>query len=911
MHSSTVNEKLLSPMMLHYVQTKRSQPAHLLLYRVGDFYEAFFEDAAALSDMCDIALTSKDAGRSLPDRVPMAGVPHHALDSKLRMLLAKGASVAVADQVGPVTPGPGLVERRVTRILTPGTLADTEFLPSREAAFLVAVHAPKKAGPISVAVADVSTGQFRAGAVGSIAALVDCLARERPAEVVASASEAVLDAITAASSAPLRNISAVEPVDASALPANAFADHVIAANHPGTASAEPAASLLLQYLASVDTSIRLEPARPLDGDAEQRVLQLDAACVRNMELISSMRAGDSARSLLAAVDRAVTPMGGRAVRAFLLAPLREVAAIRARHAVVQCLVDDPGARAELRGMLRPLADIERLAGRVAAERASPRNVRQLAEALAALPAISAAASKVFDGAGDELQRELPSGLVGGLVPPDGALDVAREALRMLTDPAPATLVAEAALTGPLSSLGGVEWAAGARIIADGVDDELDRLRAQAEDPGKWTAAFEAAEQARTGLPSLRVRHVRRSGYVVRVPRAAAMRLLEADASAFSRLGYERVQSTKAELRFRSAHLASLERDHHSALANVLRRELGLFCDLRARMAAHVGPARAAAAILAELDVLAGFAEVSAERGYARPEMLPAGARSLEVTAARHAVVEQGLPVGSTYVANSLALGGGRPDAVVLCGPNAAGKSCAIRAVALCVILAQAGCFVAADGARLSVCDRVLTRVGAVDDVAADMSSFQVEMAETASILSAATGESLVLLDEIGRGTGVVDGIGVACAVAESLALRQDPPRTLFVTHYHELNVLAQAHGNIAAMAMQVVDGGEGRHVATHRVVEGAAWASLGVDVARRAGFPDSVVQRAEEVAEALRAPARALGKALRNEFDSAGGTVREGVAGKDGESSEAYERGFLAGQAEMRRKISGLLGDDS
>lgn len=878
LHTSTVDLSLLSPMMLHYVHTKQSHPSHLLLYRVGDFYEAFFEDAQTLSEVCDIALTSKDGGKALAARVPMSGVPHHALQGKLRPLLEAGISIAIAEQLTPVRPGYALVERRVTRVLTPGTLSDVDLLPPRVATFLVAIHATKNWKFISAAIADVSTGDFRAGSIRDLPALRDLLTREQPAEIVVSAPDDVLDTIRNTSRVPLR----LRDASYSKGKTNAAAD------------------LLREYVYSVDTSMRLEGVRPLQED--DGVLELDTACVRNMEIVQSMRGGDPRRSLCFAVDRTVTSMGARRVRALLLEPLRVLEQIKARHSMVAALLEHTHERAQLRALLKPIVDIERLAGRVASERASPREVRALALSLTQLPRIAEIANATLNA-----NNGSASALINALRPSSTALDIAIEAVRALVDPAPASLAPEAVLADAVAALSGNN---AATIFTEGYNAELDELRARSEKPSMWTGDFERDEQLRSGWPQLRVKHVKRLGFVLRIPRSLAERALDDNPRVFSRLGYERVHSTKAELRFRSDELASLEHAHHSAVASVLRRELALFCNLRSRFGEHVANMRAAASALALLDVLAGFAEVAAERGYAQPEMRASGERVLDVVDCRHAVVEQLLPSHRSYVPNSLSIGD-VADEIILTGPNAAGKSCSIRSVGLCVIMAQAGCFVPARSAVISVCDRVLTRVGAVDDVADAMSSFQVEMAETAAILSSATEHSLVLLDEIGRGTGVVDGMGIACAVAEALARGKEgrnPAKTLFVTHYHELNVLAEANDNIAAMAMELVIDDADRPVATHRVVPGVGQGSLGVEVARKAGFPTDVVQRAVVVSSALRLPARALGRALLAEFEM---EAEEEICAdvevvKTGEK-EAYERGYRDGLEAISKSVHKLM----
>jgi len=844
---ATIDKSLLSPMMREYVMTKSSlNPAHLLLYRVGDFYEAFFEDAHQLSTLCDITLTSKDGGKLLRKRVPMSGVPHHALQAKLRPVLEAGVSVAIAEQLTPVRPGFNLVERRVTRILTPGTLADEDFLPPRASNFLASIFVRGNTNigddkqVIDVAIADVSTGDFRSGQLADLAALRDFLIVEKPSEVVIVAPPQILTFV------------------------NSICRRIPIRQLPEGKSSSSARDILVEYLRSIDSLIRLESVRPL-VDHSDGVLELDATCVRNMEIVASMRAGDANRGLCAAVDRTTTPMGARRVRSVLLAPILSLQAIQNRHQVVGSLVDNPLVRNLTRNALKPIADIERLAGRVASERASPRDVRSLAVSIVQLPHV---ANAVLD---ENMENTQAGDLIREIIPPDDVLEISKEICSALVDPAPAILAAETTLTDTAAALG-----TSPAIFVPGYDGQLDGLRHRAEKPSMWAADFEESEQKRTGWSKLRVKHVKRLGFVIRIPRTYAERLCETDPAVFARNGYERVHSTKAELRFRSDTLADFERAHHQALSGVVRRELALFCQLRAKLAEYTGSIRIAANALALLDVLVGFAEVSSERNYCRPSMHPAEERICQLNDLRHPVVEQQLPANQTYVPNSLEFGGDVGiDTIILTGPNAAGKSCAIRSVGLAMILAQAGCFIPARQGSLSICERILTRVGAVDDVTDAMSSFQVEMAETAHILRKATGHSLVLLDELGRGTDVVDGIGIACSVAETLSSGNSKgvPRTLFVTHYHELNSLANVHGNIAAMAMQVVESDSGQRIATHRVIPGKSFGSLGIEVARKAGFPEDVVKRADDISKALRIPAKELGRALVAEFNDKDGNI--------------------------------------
>lgn len=866
-------------MMRHYVQTKLKHSDHIVLYRVGDFFETFFEDAYALSAICNIALTSKDGGRAVGQRIPMAGVPHHALENKLKMILAAGRSVAVVDQLERASPSRTTVRRGVTRILTPGTLADASLLTPDISNCLMAIHADKDA--LGIAIADVSTGQFRATQLHDVEALLDSLAREKPAEVIAAASETRLNQIREAiNGVPLAVRTAVPLQSAMSFLAASQGVHTTdSLGCWGRPMVVRAAALLLRYLDEVDPAVRLERLRTFNnGDA----MVLDASCLRNMEVVETMRDGDRTRSLRAAVDRTVTAMGARTVRAWLLSPLLHLPSIRARHGAVQALLMDEQRRVAVRARLKHFVDMERLAGSVAAGRASPRDLRCLAESITRVPEVVCIVRECFERVDAETKSLLPNGFCPLLGPSKELLDLAVKIVNAIVDPAPISVVPELSIAGGGAAIAGAGWSKEThRIFRDGYDRQLDTLRQIATEPDSWIASLEAKEQQRSGINQLRVKHVKNIGYVLRIPRSVGERKLNEQPSAFAELGYERLQSTKAELRFRCKELISLEQAHNTALADVLRHELSLFNALCACLAKETANTRQIARSLAETDVLCGFATVAQEYNYTRPHMLDAAERIINIVGGRHAVVEQTLATGQTYVSNSFRLGrrrggsdahDGTADEIILCGPNAAGKSCAIRSVGLICMLAQAGSFVPAKTAELSITDRLLTRVGAVDDVGLGQSTFQVEMAETASILAHATRHSLVLLDEIGRGTGVADGIGIAWAVAQALATGHDNvPRTLFVTHYHELNELATIHDNISTYRMQVVLQNGQYPVATHRVIPGQSWDSFGIAVARNAGFPSHVIADAQRVTEVLRLPSRGLARALRQTFENDNG----------------------------------------
>ncbi|KAK1867392.1 hypothetical protein I4F81_009899 [Pyropia yezoensis] len=694
-------------MMRQYVETKRGLPAYLLLMRVGDFYEAFFEDAPALAAAAGIVLTAKEGGVRLRRKVPMAGVPASSLEDKARAVVAAGIPVAVADQVEPssvAAAGGGLVRRAVTRLITPGTRTADD----------AGGDGPGGAGGLNNYLAALAVGE--AGGVVDEELLGE-LARLDPAELLVADRPAA-----AANGTPTGGVGG--------------------ATAPATADAVDA-------LLATSRRVPLNPPRLLPREA---YLHLGARVIRDIEVLATARDGGRAGSLAAAVDGTATPGGRRLLRSWLLAPLRDTAAIGGRGAAVGALVAAREAAAGLAAALAGLPDLARLGGRVGGRRATPRELQALARGCARLPAVRAA--------------------VGAVVTAAAAAGV--------TD---AGILPELA-----ASLG---------------DDRLDG----------------AAEAVLGAL-------IKNAGFALRVPRAAGERLLAEDASHFSRHGWSLRGSTRAELRYVSPELAAIERDAAAAAAAVAGLEVRLYRELRDSVGDLTPAVRAAAAAVAALDVLAGWASLAARRGYCRPVFLDGSADdgggvppTVELRALRHPVVERCLPPGVEYVPNDVALGGatGRHLAM-LTAANGAGKSVYLYALAAAVVLAQAGCWVPASSARLTVTSALYTRVGAVDDVSGGLSTFGVEMAETATICASAGGGALVLADEVGRGTAVADGLAVAYAVAEYLAGGGagggTPPLTVFATHFHELNALAELRPNVAALrietlAEEVWEGGEG------------------------------------------------------------------------------------------------------
>ncbi|MCS5693807.1 DNA mismatch repair protein MutS [Cyanobium sp. FGCU-6] len=819
-HHGLVDPAALTPMLRHYVELKAAHPERVLLYRLGDFFECFFEDAITLSRLLELTLTGKEGGKAV-GRIPMAGIPHHAAERYCAELVRRGLSVALCDQLE-ATPAKGaLLRRDITRVLTPGTVLEEGMLAARRNNWLCA--AVLEGGRWGLAVADVSTGEFRVTEREGSGGLHQELLQLEAAEVVSPRpggdngggedggrplwcpdgmhvtllARTPFEAPEATASLRRRfRLACLDGLGLGEVPLALRAAGGLVAYLDSTqrADSKPGEDISL---------VPLDPPRVWHAGDQ---LVLDAQTRRNLELTRTQMGGQLHGSLLWAVDRTATAMGGRCLRRWIEAPLVERAAIQRRQDAVGELVEGRPLRRNLRRLLRPMGDLERLAGRAGAGTASARDLVALADGLERLPRLAA----LLEGC-------------------------ASAPLRALRDPQPelaalATRLRERLVETPPLALteGG--------LIHDGVDPVLDGLRNRLDDQDRWLAEQEALERRASGNPNLRLQYHRTFGYFLSVTRAKAGAVPE---------HWIRRQTLANEERFVTPDLKAREGRILQLRARAAQREYELFCGLRSEVGALAAPIREAARRVAELDALASLAEVAATGGWCRPELTDG--RELTIEAGRHPVVEQ-LLVEEAFTANDLRLGAGdgdAPDLLVLTGPNASGKSCYLRQSGLLQLLAQIGSWVPARRARLGIADRIFTRVGAVDDLASGQSTFMVEMAETANILHHATGRSLVLLDEIGRGTATFDGLSIAWAVAEHLATAIGA-RTIFATHYHELSELAELLTNVGAAQVLVEETGDDL-VFLHRVVRGGASRSYGIEAARLAGVPASVVLRARQV----------------------------------------------------------------
>jgi DNA mismatch repair protein MutS len=811
----------LTPMFQHYTEVKEQYPGALLLYRVGDFFECFFQDSVIIARELELILTSKDGGKEI-GRVSMTGVPHHALERYSRQLVEKGYAVAICDQVEDAADAAAekrMVERQVTKLLTPGTLTDDSMLPARRNNFLAAIALSGEHW--GLAHADISTGEFFTTQSTNLEALGLELLRLQPSEVLVPTnapdvrnilrpgekSEHLPTCLPESFCYSLRSQTPFSLMEAKQRLLDTFRVRSLEGmGCDGLPLAIRAAGGLLEYIEDTQKS-NLVPIQPLKTYSLTDFLILDHQTRRNLEINQTVRDGSFHGSLLWALDRTCTAMGGRALRRWLLQPLLDFKGIRARQKTIQELMDNPPLRQDIRQLLKSIYDLERLTGRIGAGSANARDLLALAESLVRLTDLSYLAS----------QGNSPYLKALHLVPPE-LEELGRYAIAHLVENPPLHL-----------KEGGV--------IRSGINADLDEMRQRLEEDKQWLANLEVTERQRTGIPNLKVGYNKTFGYYLTLPRSKAEQAPE---------NYLRKQTLVNEERYITPELKERETRILTAQDDLNQLEYEIFTEVRSKVAEKAQAIRDIAKAVAALDVLSGLAEVAVYQGYCCPEIVEG--RLLRIEEGRHPVVEQSLSAGF-FVPNSTDLGDlngqSHPDLIILTGPNASGKSCYLRQVGLIQLLAQTGSFVPAKSAQLAVCDRIFTRVGAVDDLATGQSTFMVEMNETANILNHATPRSLILLDEIGRGTATFDGLSIAWAVAEYLAM-EIQARTIFATHYHELNELASILDNVANYQVTVKEL-PNEIVFLHQVQPGGADKSYGIEAGRLAGLPSSVIRRAKQV----------------------------------------------------------------
>lgn len=793
----------LTPMLRHYLEVKAQHPDAILLYRMGDFFELFFEDAVRAAPILEVTLTARHKGTD--SETPMCGVPFHAVESYVGKLLAAGLRVVMCDQVEDPAQAKGLVRREVTRIVTPGTVSDPGLLEGKEENFLVAVVWEGDAG--AGAFLDVSTGQFFVRRWATAEQGRDDLEIWRPRELLLEPEGAPAQLSGWATRrgvcvTPLAGDRYLERRRAAELLERQLGTSTLRGY--GLQPDEPAvraAAAALAYARETQLS-ELSHVRALVVRDEGDGLVLDPTTLANLEVFRNLREGGRKGTLLSVLDRTATAPGGRLLKAWLRQPLVDPAAIDRRLDAVAELVEDGSRRDRLRLRLALMADPERLLTRAVLGTLAPRDAAALRDTLRALPELLADLTGCRAAELAELSHT------------DPLAELLLELERSLEE-APAPSLKE----------GGV--------IAEGLDAELDTFRSLARDSKRHILALEARERERSGISSLKIRYNRVFGYYIEVTRAHQHRVPD---------DYIRKQTLVGAERYITPEIKELEEKILNAEERQIALEEAHYVRLQASVAAAGAGLTRAAQVLARIDALASFAEVAARQGYARPRMAAAGA-PIEIRDGRHPVVE--LASAEQFVPNDTELDSSSAQVVLLTGPNMGGKSTYLRQVALIVLMAQAGSFVPVSRASIGVVDRIFTRVGASDDLARGESTFMVEMIETANILHHATDKSLVVLDEVGRGTATFDGLSIAWAIVEYLHEHRRP-KTLFATHYHELTELSTLLPRVVNRKMAVKEWDD-RIVFLRRVLPGSADKSYGIHVARLAGLPKPVLERAAQV----------------------------------------------------------------
>ena len=813
--------------MQQYNGVKSRYPHALLLFRLGDFYELFYEDAIIASRELQITLTSRNREKGQP--IPMCGVPYHAADGYIARLIRAGFKIAICEQLELPGPGKKLVRREVTRVITPGTATDVSVLDARENNFLAAVWQDSAKAKIGLAIVDLSTGEFQAtefSGAGAEEALRDELLLLRPRETLLPRPQQLFET---AKTSLLEGAGGVESRLEEWIFHLDYAERILREQFgvaeltgfglDGHSHALSAAGAVVHYLR--ENSARSEDGRSVEAlrhldhiryYEQQDALLLDPVSVRNLELLSPIFVEDTKASgpttLVAALDSTVTGMGARLLRAWILKPLIDRDAIEERLGAVAHLLQQTVVRGEIRKELRGIQDLERLTSRITLGLAMPRELVALRKSLGQLPILKNFVTPPATG-GSELLRELHGEI-------DELADVRERLEKAIAEEPPAT-------------------ANDPGIIRSGYHAELDELRNLSQHSKQIIASMEDRERKRTTIGSLKIRFNNIFGYYIEISKAN-LHLAPPD--------YERKQTLVNAERFTSPELKEYERKILAADERILEIERELFVELRSGIAAKAGRLRQTASAIAQLDVLACFAKLAADRNYVRPEFNVQG--ELLIVGGRHPVIEELLRgKGERFIPNDLCFEPKAQQLLLITGPNMGGKSTYLRQTALIVLMAQTGCFVPARQARLPLTDRIFTRIGASDNLARGRSTFLVEMSEVAAILHHATPASLVLLDEVGRGTSTFDGLSIAWAVVEHLQ-KHTKARTLFATHYHELTELGDLLPGVKNVHVSVKET-PNEIIFLRKVEPGSADKSYGIEVARLAGLPKSVIERAREV----------------------------------------------------------------
>lgn len=801
----------LTPMMQQYMETKKQYQDCILFYRLGDFYEMFFDDALTASKELEITLTGKACG--LEERAPMCGIPYHAVEGYLTKLVSKGYKVAICEQLEDPKLAKGLVKRDVIRIVTPGTNLNVQSLEASKNNFLMCItYMPAKIG---ISVADVTTGDYYLTEVEDIKKLNDELMKYEPSEIICN--EAFL-----VSGFDVDNLKSKYHISVNALEPHIFDDEgckrvllrhfkvntLIGLGIEDFPVGMIAAGALLQYLYETQKT-DLAHFTHIYPYLTNKYMLLDSATRRNLELTETLREKQKRGSLLWVLDKTKTAMGGRLLRSMLEQPLIDKAEMEKRLDAIEELNRDSVSRDEIREYLNPVYDLERLLSKVTYKTANPRDFIAFRNSLEMLPAIK----KVLKA----FEKEEMTGVEKDI---DGLEDIYQLIRESIEEEPPITI-----------REGG--------MIKDGFDETIDMLRSAKRDGKKWLTELEEQDRERTGIKNLRIKYNKVFGYYFEVTNSYKDMVPE---------DYIRKQTLANAERYTTPRLKELEDTILNAEDKLTTLEYDLFCKIRESIAMEVERIQRTAKAIAKLDVYASLSLVSERNHYVRPKLNEKGV--IDIKDGRHPVVEQ-MITNDLFIANDTYLDNGSHCISIITGPNMAGKSTYMRQTALIVLMAQVGCFVPAKSANIGIVDRIFTRVGASDDLASGQSTFMVEMNEVANILRNATSNSLLILDEIGRGTSTFDGLSIAWAVIEHISNRKIlGAKTLFATHYHELTELEGKMNNVNNYCIAVKECGDDI-VFLRKIIKGGADRSYGIQVAKLAGVPDLVIDRAKEIVEQL------------------------------------------------------------
>ena len=834
----------LTPMMRQYLEIKKNNPDSILFFRLGDFYEMFDEDARLASKELDLTLTSRDHGKHAKpaeEQIPMCGIPYHASEAYIARLIAKGYKVAICEQMEDPAAAKGLVKRDIIRVVTPGTVIDAACLDDKASNFLCGIYIDSRSA--GAAFCDITTGKAHLTAFTGrdrVEHVINELGRFSPAEAIlndgAYAEKALTGALTEKFRCRVENGGERRFLlnEAEKNIRKQFGEDALKSLPAGNPAAAMALGGLLNYLYETQKT-DLSHINDLDYYEQGRFMELDLTARRNLELTETLRGKEKKGSLLWVLDKTKTPMGARCLRSWLERPLLSVTAICRRNSAVAALVDNTIAREELTAAMTGLGDMERLIGRIVYGTAGGRDMASLRAAIEKLPAVKEQLSALSDRRISELAAEL-----------DTLDDIGERIAAAICDEPPFSV-----------REGG--------FIRDGFDEEVDRLRHILKGGKGVIAEMEAKEKERTGIRTLKIGYNKVFGYYIEVSNSFRDQVPDT---------YIRKQTLVGGERFITQELKDLEHEILTASERVVALEYELFTKLREEVSGEAQRIQKTAAAIAETDALASFAAVAVRNNYCRPDVDESGV--IEIKEGRHPVVERVLK-DSLFVPNDTFMGEKEERVAIITGPNMAGKSTYMRQVALIVLMAQMGSFVPAAHARIGVVDRIFTRIGASDDLSAGQSTVMVEMTEVSDILHHATKNSLLILDEIGRGTSTFDGMSIARAVLEYCADKKTlGAKTLFATHYHELTELENTLPGTVNYNIAVRTKGEDI-IFLRKIVLGGADRSYGIEVAKLAGLPDKVVQRAKAVLKELEEENGVQYVAARKETDQVSlGTIGEG-----------------------------------